>query len=365
MQVKYVSSATVISACASTYTCGQHVNTSGYGAVELCDTCFACGAADGVCPSWYSDGLLETNNTKLMVLMKISELSRPTVNSTYVVNYPTGDSACASIGGECLRVEYRLNNAETSEQREQPGSEWQESQDITCTRAVTPVNYPEAYRAVCENVPRTASCDECPDPDCRTELTGVVYNVRNNQIVGNSLVTVKSDINPAISFSKTSADGYYTMNATTGNVLVLCAAAGFIPTQKEVYLQPGKNIVDCPMSYAACSDECTLPNENGLNICRANCHQESGCSFQTDPQFGFIGTICEGLESGTFVTLERINTTHVRGVNCCEGSVIIVEKPQFQVLGTELVKNLITKNFRKQLNGIPVTLKIIVYDKND
>jgi len=359
-----VNAATTISACTGVYTCGQNVNTTGYGAVELCNTCFACGASDGVCPSFYSDGLNESNLTKQVVLMKISELSRPSVNSSYVVNYPTGNQACAVIGGTCKLVEYRLNNGETQGDLDSSGSIWQESQDVTCTRTVTAGNYPEAYRAVCEAVPRTASCDECPDPDCTVQLAGITYNGKTGQLIDNAAVNVRSDINPSISITSTSSDGYYSMNATAGNVLLLCSAAGFLPTQKEIYLAAGKNLIDCPLSYAACSAECTLPDENGANICRSNCHEENGCYFQTDPTYDFIGDVCEGVAAGSFVTLERINATHIKGVSCCEGAVVIRESPQFNPGGAN-IKNLITKNFRKELNGVPVTLKIMVYEKND
>lgn len=347
--------ATVISACANTYTCGQSVNVTGYGAVELCDTCFACGAADGVCPSYYSDGLNETNSTKSTVLMKVEESTRPSTTAEYTINFATGNAACASIGGTCQSVEYSLNGER----------DWQESQDVTCTRTVTIGNYPEAYRAVCEGVPRTASCDECPDPDCEVQLKGIAYNQKNKQLVSNAQINIISSNNPAISYSATTTDGQYSMNVSSGNLVYSCSAAGFMPTQKEIYLGGQKNIIDCPLNYAACSSDCTLPDPDGQNICRANCHEENGCYFQTDPNYGFMGDTCEGVPAGTFITLGRINATHIEGVSCCEGSVQIRESPQFNPMSVSSVKNLITKNYRKELNGVPVTLKILVYDKDN
>lgn len=349
--------------CASSdRACGEIVteNTPGFGAVELCDNCFVCGEADGVCPSLYSDGTIVTKH----MVMKVPNAPIPGYTNADAINYDVGNDACSVIGGTC-----------TSIQQSTDGASWSSASGLNCAANISGVA-PHLYiRAVC-NAPKTASCDECPDPDCNTTLKGVAYDASTNQPMQNVRVRLHAPNNPANidSSTYTSISGVYDSDepdflSVTGNLVVTCTHPQFLPHVENVYLQPERNIVNCRMERADCTPECTIPDRDGVYRCSEVCHGVEGCNYPTIDHGGTsyqpedIAAMCDGVKPGTFIPIgtHPSDENRVVGVECCNSETSRF-MPRFRLEGDD-IRNLITRNFRKELDGVPVTLKIIVYSR--
>lgn len=345
-------------ACTPTTTaCNQPITKAGFGAVEICGQCFPCGIPDGVCPENYTNGLNESAPEKLHIELKVGS-DRPSLysSSEYGQNpliFSTGDAGCTSIGGVCTAIETKTNF----------GGSWSSS-SIACSTDLTSNSYSNYYRAVCDSVPKTPGCQNCPDPDCQVNLEGLTYDSSNNQPL-KAIVNVVSTNNWLIRANKTST-GHYSMVAPRGNVRVVCTYPDYTPTEHDVYLQPGKNVVDCGLTEAYCQSDCTLPNEVGQDVCRQKCDGLNSCSFQTgtlDGKTYDASQVCDGINPGGRVLIKRINDTSVYGVTCCTGAFETFSSSKFQVADNPQIKNLLTRSVRKTMNGEPIELKIIVYDK--
>lgn len=360
---------------------GVPITTPGFGAVELCQVCFQCGVSDGICPESYSDGIDETNSLKTIVNMRVS---RPLWNSEiYSVAFRTGNLACQEIGGDCLSVE-----------RSTDGVSWTNIGAGECSRDVSFFDpYNNAYfRARCDNVPRKAGCEYCPDPDCENQLSGYVIDAVTGAAIDGATISINSPNNSALDVvpAGTSTMGTYTMDAVTGVVNITCTRAGFEMYSRLKYLSPGRNIFDCSMNRlaASCEADCHIEDGSGIKLCRAECDEQNGC--QMSPQA--LG-VCAGLPVGQRVNVGVVNYvdpsnncayTNITTLTCCEGTLenttigvftpgigcgdcfgpgctIIPEGSGSFISGD--VSSIITRNYRKEFNGVPVTLKIIVYDK--
>jgi len=273
-------------------------------------------------------------------------------NRPYTIIYETGNAACSAIGGTCSRmlIKSTLNGTWTiaggalgscSQNRNSSGNSYY-------------------FMAECTGVPKVAGCENCPDPDCTVQLSGGAYDATTKTLLSSEVIVrtePQNILSNLLNVTTTTITGKYDYNVYPGNVRVMCTAAGYRPYITTAFLQRGKNLVDCQMTTATCSPDCTLPDIYGNEICRASCDASNSCYFGNEE----VKNTCDGLPKGTFVSIRRINDTHVAGIRCCNET-IVMERPLFEVSGDK-IKNLITKSFRKEFNGIPVSLKIIVYEK--
>ncbi len=338
--------------------CGEFISTSGHGAVELCSDCFVCGANDGVCPSRYSDGTITRRN----ITMKVPFVQGST--QQYTISYSTGNEACDVIAGDCDSV-----------MRREQGGSW--SAAGSCAQDISSSSEDQFYyKAVCD-APRTAGCIECPDPDCGTQLRGVTYSTVTGELMGDVRVRVYAPNNDNINtLTQSSPAGFYNseldsdFNPVEGRILVSCIAPQYFPLVQEVVLQPGSNIFNCAMERADCTPSCTLPDADGEEVCRADCAGEGGCAYPSIDENGYvyspeeIAGMCDGLRSDTFIPLgpDPNDDDYVVGIVCCNQGLESRFMPYFNLRGDD-IKNLITRNYRKDLDGMPVTLKIIVYNR--
>jgi hypothetical protein len=335
--------------CFSTnLSCGMPITTTGRGAVELCQTCFTCGSYDGVCPEDFSDGTVEDDYNKTRLLLRAGidrpQIAQPAANPLI---FRTGIQACTSINGTCTSMERktRIEDSWTSL-----------ALGLTCATDVTANT--DYIRAVC-SAPKTAGCQYCPDPDCTTEIRGITYDMITNESLV-AKVNIVSTTNWNFRAQATSdSQGLFTLQAPRGNVRVICTAEDYTAYEKDIFLQKGNNVVDCKMDEAACSDQCTLPNINGVPICSAKCDLQNGCQYNTTQ----TKDVCSGVPLGGIVTINRTNSTHVLGVTCCEGSMEQIYRPIVDINANN-IPNLLTRDYRKLLNGVPVTLRIITYTKD-
>lgn len=331
--------------------CDGNIDQDGKGAVELCENCFVCGADDGVCPELYSDGSVETRTERRTMFMKASTSSseRPSVENAHTLIYNTGNEACAVIGGECLRVEQRTT-------MDASGS-WSTTGGVTCSTDIS--SNPHYYQAICQGVPRTASCDNCPDPDCLASIRGVAYSAHDVRPMEDVRIQIRSRDNPDVDMTIAEAPSQFVIDPSwRGNLVMECTRPGYLPYIRDIRVQPGENIFDCRMEEAQCTPECTLPHIDGQEVCRSICQGQNGCDFGADP------SICEGRTPGsTVITDHDYNDTHVQGVVCCDGAIEPIFRPRFQLSGDD-IRSLITRDYRREINGVPVTLKIIVYSRD-
>ena len=360
-------------ACQATdLTCGSHpITETGFGAVQICGECFPCGVPDGVCPEKYTDGQTELDFNKTHVLFKIPEGARPPAiaNNAAYRTANDGNDACSKVtDGTCARIHTYPATANFQDIYTGTGTEH------LCTYTG---NQNEYAVAECNNVKRTAGCQWCVDPDCVANVQGVTWSSSDNTTI-EANVNIVSDYNYRIE-SKTKSDpttGKYTLQSPTGNVKFVCTKEDYIPVTKSVYIHDniGTNTVDCSLKEAYCTPECTMPNAQGTEVCRPNCDGKNGCRY--NPLGSCIGPttgtsydpikMCEGLESGTRKSLEWANSEHTEifYMNCCTGTCETGSALTLDIQADDNIKNLVTKTYSKKINGEPVNLKIIVYEKN-
>ncbi len=302
--------------CGSTgYTqsmCGGSITTQGYGAVELCQVCKVCGAQDGVCPESYSDGRNETQADKITVAMRTVRATFD--GSGYTVAFKTGSLACASIGGTCSFVQKLV------------GSSWQSA---SCGLDVSIGNSNNAtFKANCINVPRTPGCENCPDPNCGTNVSGMTLDATTKQPIGGVDISITSNGNSNIyTQALSSSIGQYENSTVTGNLIITCSKSGFQTKTVTARLFPGRNIVDCLMQNVSdnvvCNSDCTQ-TINGVpqNTCVAACNGTNGCSFFDTTTMN----VCDGKSKNTPQVIDpscyALNCTYelVPKVQCCIGA---------------------------------------------
>ena len=355
--------------------CYSHdVTETGFGAVQICGECAVCGKPDGICPEDYTDGNNETDENKTRILLKISKEQRPSSiqdNAPSIFNEytgsETGHTACQSIHPEaqCVKMFWK----------EKFNESWTELGSSVCNLQISgDLSDNRYWMAECEGIKRTAGCQWCNDPDCTANLTGLVWDASTNKSTGEAKVTVTSHYNYLIErITNPTSEGLYSMNKVpTGNVKVTCTKTDYRPLTKETFIQPGTNVVDCPLKEAYCTPECTIPNDEGTEVCRERCKGVNGCNFQehTSEVTGKTydaSTICENLEPGARVNLEwqdPPNNTQMLYVDCCNQDFGIREVDAMQIQSNNNIKNLITRTYKKTLKGEPVDVKILIYEKN-
>jgi len=354
--------------------CDGSVNSifdAGFGAVELCQTCYKCGAKDGVCPEEYSDGTFETNTLKTNVTMRVQRPEKESSGwSIYTVAYNTGNAACDSISGDCDHI-----------QRSVDGNPF--INFGSCSLDVSDSNIASnnaTFRAICNNVPKKSGCENCPDPDCKTMVRGKTYKLSTGDSINGVQIRVTSSTGIDVK-SSSNGDGEFSFPVaelpSTGNVFITCSHGGYDNYVKNVYLQPGINIFDCQMTSFGCDANCVDINKPG--VCDANCDGIGGCVFPNSSVKTYcdkkaVGSVYPGVSSSIFVGFDGCKYEDLTMTTCCIGdkftnTLQIANSCPGQNItaggGTLIanVSNMITRNYRKELNGLPVTLKIIVYTK--
>jgi hypothetical protein len=350
---------TVSAQCDSgaTSACGTYtISNAGYGAVELCDTCFICGVADGVCPEDFASNETETVAERLRIQMKVDSSIKGNSADSYTTIYNTGNLACPVLGNEASCTAIETLNSEGN---------WV-SAGISCSNSVA--SLPGAYRAVCTGVQKTAGCYNCPDPDCTNTIRGTAFDHITGEIIPRARISF-IPTNPSSSqrvdviFNE---EGQYETTGLRGSFRVQCVRENYDVFEQEVFLTRGQNIIDCPLREARCNEnECSINNVEGTPICRAFCEGQEGCIYeepysQTLEQNVNVASLCDGKTANSYVTLGRINETHVEAVQCCNQDPQIIFRPLFNVADSE-VTDLITRDFVKILDGQQVTVKIIAY----
>lgn len=351
--------------------CGVDIDESGHGGVELCEECFTCGYADGVCPEDYSDGSDEDRDYRMKIDMihGIGDRHVESPDPETELMHNSGNDACNVISGDCEEV--REYNHETEE--------WG-STSIACEEnAVDNLEYEEDnhYKAVCDNVPKTPSCTSCPDPDCTTELSGLVFEEDEEEALEGATIGIGSISNEELDFyeTETDEDGKYSFEVPRGNLTFQCGKDQYELQASKELLTRGDNVLDCNLEYAQCTSSCTQPNEYGEEICRASCQGEGGCYYDEAETVGSFEDIdnnkieynatedCDGEVQGDFLRLGRINETHIKGLSCCQEGLETKYEPLFQVGGD--VDTLITRSLRRTLDetGEDVSVNIIVFNE--
>ena len=329
-------------------------DATGYGGAEICGIGYPCGKADGVCPQNFSRGYNETSKDfyKLPFVRYATPSSR-NVNDTstdQVIAYEDGDAACQRIGGTCQEI---------LESNSKTGSYTPSSVNCGDVSGFDDARY---YRANCTGVPKVAGCENCPDPDCEANITGYVADT-DDESLENATVTLTNDNNPLLPsdrlFTRTNSTGGFTLpKAVSGYMTVTCGKALYSNQQFQTYVQPGQDTVTCPaLGAAACSANCTAPDAFGNDVCVASCDGENGCTMNTTYQ-----DLCDGLPPDAERFLERINDTHIRVGQCCDGPSEIRYAPLAEIDSNNSdVESLEITDYQRELNGTPVTVKVVRY----
>ena len=348
--------------------CGQPIQNQGHGAVELCDNCYVCGAADGICPDDFSDGtILPQSDDRTRVTMKIGTDQRPEgeifTSNDFRLIHSTGNEACEAVSGTCSEILTKTS----------PGGTLTPA-GISCETSVLSESFENYYVAQCQNVLRTASCANCPDPDCAdAQIKGLAYDKDTGDLLSNSRITLKHSTNTMINNLNLNAisesDGSFEFEGIRGSLTVQCSTEGYDPVTFTKNIVRGTNIIDCPLGEAQCSTQCTIPNDQGQEVCRASCDDRNECGFNTgifeEVEYDFA-EVCDGRRVGSFVILGRENSTHVTGVECCTGVLESVRRPQFsmdEIEQQEGIRNVITRDYNRDLEDETVTVRIVVYER--
>lgn len=333
-------------------------DNTGLGGVEICGIGYPCGVSDGVCPQNYTQGQNETSKDyyrQPFIRYQTPEGRNVTDTATdQVIPYDDGDEACARIGGTCSGV--LRGNHKTGTFNPAPS--------VGCSSTS---GYDESayYRADCAGVPKVAGCENCPDPDCQTNVSGYVAD-ENNESVGNATVTLSNTNNPGLNqnseidmFGKTNSSGGFNLpESVSGYMNVTCTAKRYNEQQFETYVQPGQDTVTCPdLGAAACTTNCTAPDAFGNEVCVAQCDGENGCSMNQTYQ-----RICGGLPPDTERFRKRINETHIQVAQCCTGPFETRYAPLAQIEeNSTSIESLEVTDYTRELNGTPVTVKVVRY----
>ncbi|MFT4261464.1 MAG: hypothetical protein ACMXX9_03455 [Candidatus Woesearchaeota archaeon] len=335
--------------------CGSFsITEPGTGAVQLCENCFICGVSDGVCPEDFASDEMETVPERLRIQLKGDNTIRPNDFDEYSIIYNTGDEACPILGGTCQSIE------------RYDGESWNAS-SITCSQDIS--NEEEALRAVCTNVPRTAGCYNCPDPDCTNTLRINTFDSTTGEPIPRASLRFTPE-NPQSTVSPieivVNEDGKLETDGIRGNFNVECVKENYEPFDIEsLFIHRGTMIIDCPLREASCNEnQCTIDNVDGVPICRSFCEGQNNCSFNMPysevlDQNISIADTCNGRPAGSTVTLGRINDTHVEVAQCCNQDTQIISRPILEISGD--VSDLLTRDFVRTLNNEQITVKIAIY----
>jgi hypothetical protein len=322
-------------------------NTEGYGGVEICEIGYPCGVADGVCPQNFSLGSHETNKS-FYTNPLVKRPAPPSGINTDTTPFTDGNAACQRLGGTCVGMESKSSRNGTFT-----------SSSATCSDAATSLSDNEYHRAVCQEVPNVAGCENCPDPDCMSRVGGYVTDAQDDPLPNATvqLTNANNNKDSAYFLERTNEDGEVTIDGASGWFNVTCGKEFYNERRYETYIQPEGDTVACTgLEAAACSNDCTAPNEYGQEVCFAQCvNSASGCTnFQTQ---------CAGLPAEDERVTDRINDTHVEVTQCCSGPTTTRYQPiaSFQPNSTE-VDSLEITEYRRELNGTPVTIKVATYD---
>ena len=362
--VPFTTSALLCTALTPSVCPGNTIYNLGFGAVELCDNCYVCGAADGVCPDDFSDGtILDQNDDRTRVAMKIGVSSRPQgeifESNNFRLIHSTGNAACASIGASCSSILTKQNTNDAFE----PATE------ISCSDSVELLNFTNYYTAQCENVPRRGNCLNCPDPDCGAQVRGLAYDRNTGNLIPGARIVLTSNANTQINnldLGAITSSGTYEFDGVRGRLNVQCSYEGYNPISFTKTLTLGTNIIDCPLERAQCTPQCTIPDASGNEICRASCDESNSCGYLSGEFNGMnynFADICDGRRVDSFVVLGRENSTHVQGVTCCTGALESIYRPQFSLQEQNNIRNVLTRDYSRQIEEEPVTVRIIVYER--
>jgi hypothetical protein len=355
---------------------GASIYTPGYGAVELCQVCYQCGEGDGVCPEEYSDGQSETSLEKLTFMMRVKR----TVffGDQYSVAFKTGNDACATVAGTCDHIE-----------RSSDAISWNTVPSCALDVSANVITNNEYFRAVCKDVPRKAGCEHCPDPDCITKLSGMTYSGLDGSMLSDVTISIGESGNTnlvVIPDGISDYNGLYEMDAVTGYINITCSKAGYSDYLVTKYVKQGRNIVDCKMSEIgiSCTPECYFVDAYGNYVCSAACDGQNGCNMTE-----LAKTSCDGLPYGHTAYLNTTmfvdSTTgcsyeNVSTLNCCQGDIttqilsifapggcgtgsVIITDPEYVLYNEGNLSNMLTRNYKKEINGRSITLSIRTYTK--
>ena len=358
----------------------KNSDVEGYGGAQVCGVAYPCGIADGVCPMEYA-----TNSSEeVTVMMRYgndtidSDIGYDTADTTV---FTTGGGACDSVAGKFVRVE------ESDDRDSWSNTGLSETDDITSED-------PAWYRAVCNATPETAGCKNCPDPDCGTQIDVLAYDKQNDSGLEGVNVALfpehqeyyetsgdSSDISREV---VTNGSGEVTISsAHRGNFHKTCYKQGYdIVREENITMSHGGNTIFCPMECSVTLNETDLQDmgytDDDLNTSSLSEHSEcvvedsnnpgtAVCTEQCKGEDCSIGTIpeaCGGQELGTQI-FQGINSDGNRTyMECCTGNIIEKETATFELTGSN-ISDLITRNFRKELNGRAVNLKVITYQTED
>jgi hypothetical protein len=356
---------------------GVSIYTPGYGAVEICEVCFHCGEDDNVCPEHFSDGEMESNPELLTMPMRVRRDTYSPELNKYSIMFNTGNLACMNISGDCGHIERSSNNIN-----------WVIDARGCALDVGLDSSSLDHFRAICINTPRRAGCYNCPDPNCKTILTGIAYDDVTRNRMDNVEVRITSSNNSNLLPITTTTDyqGNYTMyDAVTGYVDIACSKNGYTGISRTVLLKPGKNVFDCPMTNRTinCSPLCYIDDGSGQRLCSAECDGINGCNITEQAKIE-----CDGKRFNTTLFLNATQATdliysciyeNVTSLVCCAGDYKYHNNTVFApggcsptepptILSDYLsidgnVSNMLTRNYKKEMNGRSLTLSIRTYTK--
>jgi hypothetical protein len=341
-------------ACGVDYRSG----TEGYGGVTICGIGYACGVSDGVCPQNFSQGVNETS--KDFYRYPVIKQPQPTgsdVRVNYTQSFTDGNAACTRLNANCVDV--RQGTSETG---------YSPAPGIDCSTSTSSPAYNAslAYSAQCEAVPRVAGCENCPDPDCMSQVTGYLVDERNDSIRDGGVQLTNDETGQTI-ITDTNDRGEFTTQGVSGYFNVTCSANFYNATTTEQYISPGKSVAACqPLTGAGCTTNGTAPNKYGEYVCTPSCDGQNGFTSDVFTETGSsrnIVNVCEGRGPDAEIILDRKNETHVWVATCC-GSYEAQYQPVAKIADSSgEVDDLEVRNYRKELNGEPVVMRVIVYDE--
>ncbi|MGV8150189.1 MAG: carboxypeptidase-like regulatory domain-containing protein [Candidatus Woesearchaeota archaeon] len=223
---------------------------------------------------------------------------------------------------------------------------------------------PEEYQDF-NNSAIFGNCSKCPDPDCRSRITGTVYNYLGQSIDRANVTTHPIRYNlsaPSLENGTVSGVlGQYTLDAVTGTYYVGASYPGYDTELKEVsVVRNSETLLDFHLQNGTCYEDCT----NSYGRCNAACSgivfADDSCMFYND----VVMNVCNNRLKGTQVMIpDSFNGTHATFVDCCEGTPYIRYYQTANVTADSSIKNLAKFEKLVKYNEQPVRI-IVAYWQN-
>lgn len=213
---------------------------------------------------------------------------------------------------------------------------------------------PEDYQWYSSSI--YGDCSRCTDPDCKGNISGVVFGPNNVRVYRSEVTSHPIRYNlSALSLERSTVTNlsgeYFIANVSSGTYYFSASHEGYDTEVKEVTILRGKTAqVNFSVLNGTCYEDCT----NSYGRCKAECqnftfvNSSQNCTFYNTS----VMNLCDNRLKGTEVLLGSIDPTHANFVTCCEGAPYTKYHATANI--TTTIKNLVKIEKLAKFNEQPV-----------